>query len=125
MKLRDKKVLLTGASGGIGKAVAASLLRQGASLVLAGRDVSVLEALKTSLAGSGAEIHVAQLDLGSSQLIDQAQALLVRHPDIDVLINGAGVNQFSACDTQSAEQLSKLIDINLKGFTTTGGREVV
>ena len=115
MKLRNKKVLLTGASGGIGKAVAASLVRQGASLVLVGRDVAALKTLKTSLAESGVLIDVMSLDLGSDQVMEQTQAVLAQHPDIDVLINGAGVNQFSACDALSADQLSKLIDINLKG----------
>lgn len=115
MKLRNKKVLLTGASGGIGKAVAASLVRQGASLVLVGRDVAALQTLKTSLAESGVLIDVMSLDLGSDQVMEQTQAVLAQHPDIDVLINGAGVNQFSACDALSADQLSKLIDINLKG----------
>lgn len=115
MKLRNKKVLLTGASGGIGKAVAASLVRQGASLVLVGRDVAALQTLKASLAESGVLIDVMSLDLGSDQVMEQTQAVLAQHPDIDVLINGAGVNQFSACDALSADQLSKLIDINLKG----------
>ncbi|RLU00206.1 SDR family oxidoreductase [Ketobacter sp.] len=115
MQLRDKKVLLTGASGGIGKAIAEALLQQGASLVLAGRDIAALNQLKTVLAKEGVHIDVGPLDLGSPQLTEQARALLARHPDIDVLINGAGVNQFSACDTQSTEQLASLIDINLKG----------
>ena len=115
MKLRDKKVLLTGASGGIGKPIAASLARQGANLVLAGRDVAALEQIKSNLADTGVQIDVVMLDLGSAQLTEQTRALLQRHPDIDVLINGAGVNQFSACDALSADQLSQLIDINLKG----------
>lgn len=115
MKLRDKKVLLTGASGGIGKAIVSSLANQGASLVLVGRDVAALQKLKISLADSGVLIDVMSLDLGSDQVMEQTQVVLARHPDIDVLINGAGVNQFSACDALSADQLSKLIDINLKG----------
>ena len=87
MKLRDKKALLTGASGGIGKAIASSLANQGADLVLVGRDVAALQNLKASLAESGVLIDVMSLDLGSVQVTEQTQAVLARHPDIDVLIS--------------------------------------
>jgi len=115
MKLRDKKVLLTGASGGIGRAVAQSLAQQGANLLLAGRDLSALEKLKKTLAPEGCEVDLVQLDLGCDALPEQISKMTRAHPDIDVLINCAGVNLFSACDVTSAEQLSHLLNINLKG----------
>lgn len=115
MKLHSKKVLLTGASGGIGRAVALSLAAKGARLLLAGRDLKSLEKQKAAMSGSNANIELVQLDLASSELPAQVTRLLTEHRDIDVLINCAGVNLFSACDLTSAEQLSRMIDINLKG----------
>lgn len=115
MKLRNKKVLLTGATGGIGRSIALALARQGASLLLAGRNVVALEQQKCAMADSGVTIETVELDLASERMVDQARNLLTRHPDIDVLINGAGVNHFLACDDLSVNQLSSIIDINLKG----------
>jgi len=115
MKLRNKKVLLTGASGGIGQPIARALAEQGTSLILAGRNLSALEQQKAAMASSGVVIETVELDLASVHLLDQVRDLLSRHPDIDVLINAAGVNHFLACDDVAVDQLSLIIDINLKG----------
>jgi len=115
MQLRDKKILLTGASGGIGKAIASALLGQGARLLLAGRNLAALERQRHSLSSGNGSVELFYLDLAADSLPQQVETLLQQHPDIDVLINAAGVNLFSACDTVTPQQLGLLLDINLKG----------
>lgn len=145
MQLRNKKILLTGATGGIGQAIAHALAAQGASLVLAGRDQAKLQTLANSLAGAatpenkapankapgnstpekgarangtssnGAHHSTVSLALGSEQADAQMVAIAQCHPDIDIVVNCAGSNLFSACDHTRAEQTRALIDINLTG----------
>ncbi|MCK5789711.1 MAG: SDR family oxidoreductase [Ketobacter sp.] len=115
MQLRDKKVLLTGATGGIGRLIARLLAEQGAQLLLAGRDLSALQQQAAELADGGARVVAVELDLGAEGLLEQARTVLAKHQDIDVLINAAGVNGFAACDQVSSAQLASILDINLKG----------
>jgi short-subunit dehydrogenase len=120
MQLRDRKVLLTGASGGIGTALAAALLQQGAHLVLAGRNLESLQRLASQLAlaqeqDASAQMALAQLDLGSDQMWQQAQAIAQQHPDIDVLVNCAGRNLFADVTQTDPVQTAAMLDVNLKG----------
>lgn len=117
MQLRDRKVLLTGASGGIGKALAAALLQQGARLVLAGRNLVSLQQIARQLlsAHGQAKVALVQLDLGSEQMWQQAQAIALQHPDVDVLVNCAGRNLFAGVAQTDPVQTAAMLDVNLKG----------
>lgn len=115
MQLRDKKILLTGATGGIGQAIARGLADAGAVLVLAGRDISTLQRMATELPHAGVTHAVVPLSLGSAQAETQAQLIAQQHPDIDLLVNCAGTNLFAACEDTTAEQTRALIDVNLVG----------
>src|SRR3990167_620841 len=128
MQLRDRKVLLTGASGGIGKALAVALQQQGARLVLAGRNLESLQRLarhlllaqekaheQSHMQKSPARVALAQLDLGSDQMWQQAQAIAQKHPDIDVLVNCAGRNLFAGVAETDPVQTAAMLDVNLKG----------
>lgn len=117
MQLRDRKVLLTGASGGIGKALAAALLQQGARLVLAGRNLVSLQQIARQLlsAHGQAKVALVQLDLGSDQMWQQAQAIALQHPDVDVLVNCAGRNLFAGVAQTDPVQTAAMLDVNLKG----------
>jgi short-subunit dehydrogenase len=117
MQLRDRKVLLTGASGGIGKALAAALMQQGARLVLAGRNLVSLQQIARQLlsAHGQAKVALVQLDLGSDQMWQQAQAIALQHPDVDVLVNCAGRNLFAGVAQTDPVQTAAMLDVNLKG----------
>ncbi|NPU92677.1 MAG: SDR family oxidoreductase [Gammaproteobacteria bacterium] len=117
MQLRDRKVLLTGASGGIGKALAAALLQQGARLVLAGRNLVSLQQIARQLlsAHGQAKVALVQLDLGSDLMWQQAQAIALQHPDVDVLVNCAGRNLFAGVAQTDPVQTAAMLDVNLKG----------
>ncbi|MEZ5511966.1 MAG: SDR family oxidoreductase [Gammaproteobacteria bacterium] len=115
MQLRDKKVLLTGATGGIGKALALVLSQQGARLILVGRNVDRLVHIAHELKLSPQVTTFAELDLGSPQVHEQALAVARSHPDIDLVVNCAGMNLFAASDTAPAAQVAAVLDVNLKG----------
>lgn len=113
MKLQGKRVLLTGASGGIGEALAQELAAQGAHLLLHGRRASVLDRLCKELPHPERHQTVVA-DLGSHQ----ERARLLQHPaleeGLDVLINNAGCNQFAWLEDQSSEQVERQLLLNIE-----------
>ena len=92
-RLTDRVVLITGASRGIGAAVARRFAAEGARLVLAARTVGALEEIDDAVreAAGGAEATLVPLDLQRGELIDQlGAALMERFGRLDVLVANAG-----------------------------------
>jgi len=110
MKLQNKTVLLTGASGGIGRTVANTLARQGAHLLLVGRRTDSLNTLLEELPGQHRAITA---DIAS----DEGRQLIATHCQesggIDLLINLAGTLDFSFFEFQSDATIEQIITTNL------------
>ena len=108
LTLAGRRVLLTGASGGIGAAIARAAHGRGAELVISGRRADVLEAVRGEL-GDRAEVVVADLaDPGAAgELVDRAGP-------VDVLIANAALPSSGGFDSFSAEQIDRSIDVNLR-----------
>jgi len=110
-QLAGKKALVTGASGGIGGAIAKALVAQGASVAISGTRVEALEALNAEL-GGGAKVlpcnlqDAAQVDA----LVGQAEAAL---GGLDILVCNAGVTKDGLAMRMNDEQWQDVIDINL------------
>ena len=86
--LQGRRVLITGASRGIGRAIAESFASEGCSLHLAARSAEGLAALQADLVGRfGVAVAILPIDLAAAGAVEQ---LHERFPDIDVLINNAG-----------------------------------
>jgi short-subunit dehydrogenase len=111
--LQNMTVVLTGASGGIGRATAEKLSAAGASLILVGRHREKLDSLIHDL---GNDAHVAVIaDLGTENgrchLREYCESL--GSDGISVLINCAGVNEFGLFEEQSQSAVADTININL------------
>lgn len=109
-----RHVLLTGASRGLGAALARQLAARGARLTLVARDVTGLEEVAAAARAAGGHAQTLACDLGR---LDAIGALLARAEagfgPVDVLINNAGVEPFHAFETQDPEAVRKVVDINL------------
>ena len=92
-RLKHKTALITGASRGIGYAIAKSFASQGANLVLSARNEEGLKKAKADLAGYGVDISYLATDISSPDSIDELFAFAVaRHPQLDVVVNNAGMH---------------------------------
>jgi NAD(P)-dependent dehydrogenase (short-subunit alcohol dehydrogenase family) len=92
--MKDKIVLITGASSGIGKATALALAKQGAHVIIHGRDAAKTEAVKREILSLGGRHHVDTLiaDLFSLREVRKmAESFKRRYDQLDVLINNAGI----------------------------------
>lgn len=114
MNLQDARVLLTGATGGIGAATAVALLEQGASVLLTGRDAASLQALADSLKADAARVAILPADLTSNA--DRARlckAASTWKGGVNVLINNAGVGQFALLQHGAAEDAQRVFASNV------------
>ncbi|WP_129645781.1 SDR family oxidoreductase [Peristeroidobacter agariperforans] len=113
MSLHDKRVLVTGASGGIGRALVAELLNEGAQVLLSGRDHAALsKVVAHHPERERSAVFAANIANASdrARLCDFAARW---RGGIDILINNAGVNDFAFLSVQSGESLDAAVTINL------------
>lgn len=89
--LQGKVVVVTGASSGIGRALAGHLARHGARVMLVSRSQDKLEALRREIAGTGGQAWVYPTDLADMSACQRfAEQVLQDHSSVDILINNAG-----------------------------------
>lgn len=106
--LDGRRALLTGASGGIGAAIARALHAQGMHLFLSGRKVGALEALAAEL-GERAEVLPADLaDRAAVEIVAERAA------EVDVLVANAALPASGRLDDFSPEELDRALDVNLR-----------
>lgn len=113
MSLSSKVVIVTGASSGIGAAIAQVLAREGATLALVGRNVANLEATKKNLkGGTKAEIVVADVTKDAAGIVQQT---LDKFGRIDVLVNNAGILGKGGLIDLDIEEFDSVLNTNLRG----------
>lgn len=109
--LAEKKALVTGASGGIGGAIARAMHAQGATVALAGRNREALDALASEL---GDRCHVIVGDLGDTEAADAMLSAASEAMDgIGVLVNNAGLTRDNLAMRIKDEDWQSVIDVNL------------
>jgi short-subunit dehydrogenase len=115
MELNNAHILLTGATGGLGQALARALAEQGASLLLCGRDEDRLAACVAEIGGIGGTGSIARglrADLTLAEDIEKT-ADAARAFGVDVLINNAGINAFGLFEKQDWHTLDQVLATNL------------
>jgi len=111
--LSGKAALVTGASGGIGGAIARALHKHGAAVTLSGTRVEALEQLKSAL-GERAHVVAAKLDDAADidRLAKDAEAATGK---IDILVNNAGITSDNISMRMKDEEWNKVLQVNLTG----------
>jgi NADP-dependent 3-hydroxy acid dehydrogenase YdfG len=115
--LKDKTVIITGASSGIGAASARELAAHGARIVIAARDAEGVEAMVDELRASGAQALGYVCDVTSrAEMVALAQFAQDSFGSVDILINNAGLMLFSNWTDVAIDDWDKMVDVNIKGY---------
>jgi short-subunit dehydrogenase len=106
--LRDKTVLITGGSRGLGLVMAREFARHGARLALCARDEEELESARLDLERFGVEVMVVRCDVRNRQEVnDMVAAVNARFGNVDVLVNNAGVIQVGPLEVMTEEDFEQ------------------
>lgn len=112
MEIKQSKIMLTGATGGIGHSIAQQLANEGAQLILVGRSQAKLRSLLATLANP--EQHqIVVADITTAQGLWQINHFAMQSPRINALINNAGCNQFKLLSQKTDAELEQEIQVNL------------
>ncbi|MEE4194729.1 MAG: oxidoreductase [Anaerolineae bacterium] len=111
MSNKDKTVLITGASSGIGKETAISLLEAGFNVYAAARRIDKMEDLKTIGA------HLIEMDItDETSIVTGVQTILNKEGSIDILVNNAGYGSYGAIEDVPLEEARRQFEVNIFGL---------
>ncbi len=115
--LKGRTALITGASRGIGKAIAVMLAQHGAFCILVSRKIQDLQAVVDRITVTGGRAKPAACNMGDmAQISDLVRKINSEHDGLDILVNNAATNPyFGPMGGISPAQWDKTIDVNLKG----------
>lgn len=117
MKINDKVIVITGANGGIGSAIARKLDREGCFLVLTARTKESLTELKEDLKNNHLEV---EMDVTNNKsVLDAFTTILNNVETIDVLVNVAGVMPLTYLKNLHLDEWLNTIEVNVKGILRT------
>ena len=111
--LEGKVALVTGAAGGIGRAIAEALCHSGAHVALSDINLEALAKIKEELGGKASVFKLDMSDIGSFEAVVADVAKISGR--IDILVNCAGINKREGIADVEEATYDKLMDINLKG----------
>ena len=112
--LKDKVIMVTGASSGIGAVISEMLSARGAFVILAGRSTERLQEAASRLSGPH---ELVEMDVRDSERVQEMfQSIIKRHGRIDVLVNNAGYGVFENFLEMPEEKFSDMMDVNYMGI---------
>lgn len=115
--IRGKVALVTGASKGLGRAMAVGLAKADASLALCGRNMADLEETGEMIAPFGGTVRPYRMDvLDRTSIRDAVETIRKDFGRIDILVNNAGVNVRKPVTELAEEEWDLVLDTNLKGY---------
>ncbi len=115
--LRDKVVMITGASQGLGKALALAFAQEGANLVVNSRNADSLDPVAEEVKGAGTEVLAIPGDVSRSTHVEQlVEAAVERFGRVDVLVNNAGLlGPRVPIEEYPEDEWRKVLEANLTG----------
>lgn len=116
-KIKDKVIVITGASSGIGEETARLLAKKGAKVVLGARRADRLEKLAAEIRQAGGEASVLATDVAVRGEVEALiRKALDEYGQLDVLINNAGIMPVAPMEMVCVDDWDKMIDVNIKGL---------
>ena len=115
-RIRGKVVLLSGATGGLGRAMAVRLAEEGAHLVLTDLDEAACQVLADELAGTPGRHLTARLDVAQeTQWTDVADLVRREHGRLDALVNNAGIGSLATVEEETVEHWDAVMSVDSTG----------
>lgn len=112
--IRGRKALVTGASSGIGRAIALALAREGTGLVLADRDAEPLRSTADAARSHGVEAAAVICDLTEpGQISALVEEVKLRWGELHILVNGAGLAYLGPAHNVTSEEWRQILGVNL------------
>jgi 3-oxoacyl-[acyl-carrier protein] reductase len=114
--LQNKVAVVTGASRGIGRAIAQALVREGASVAICGRSQAGVEEAADALSSAGGKVIGAAVDVSDRDAVSKFFHLVdEKLSGLDILVNNAGIGIFRSVSELSFEDWRRTLDTNLSG----------
>lgn len=114
--LANKLVVITGAAGGIGSALARGFAARGAHLALLDYNSEAVATIGATLQSAGHTVSTHVANVADPSSLAQARAeILAHHGRVDVLVNNAGITVFAQLEATEASELERVLDVNLRG----------
>ncbi len=116
MKLKDKVAIITGGTLGIGEAIATEFAKEGAQLIILGRNEDRGQAISSDLSTSyGVSCEFYQTDFNNSKsIVETLNKIIKKYPRIDILVNNAGIATGGTVESLSEEQWDEIFRVNVK-----------
>ena len=116
MEFKDKIVLVTGSTRGIGRSVAEAFAQQGATSIIIGRSQETVDALCKDLVDKGLNVDGYSCDVSNLENVQETvNKVLDKHKRIDILINNAGITKDNLLLRLKEDDWDQVISVNLKG----------
>jgi 3-oxoacyl-[acyl-carrier protein] reductase len=113
INLTGKTALVSGASRGIGEAIARRLAESGAHVLCAARSGDAVERIAAEIVSGGGKATGVQLDIAAADVRERVKALIEQHGNIDILVNNAGITEDDLFIRMKPEAWSNVLRTNL------------
>ena len=117
MQLKDKVVLVTGASSGIGKEVAKRFAKEGALVILTARSLDKLKEVQKEIEKNNGNVESYSMDITDrNQINETIKNIIKKYNKIDILVNNAGIIKPGSIEEVSYEDFDAHVNVNLLGY---------
>ncbi|WP_424245204.1 hypothetical protein Dip510_000260 [Elusimicrobium posterum] len=114
--IKNKVVVITGASSGIGEATAKKLAKEGAIVVLAARREDKMQKIVTDIEAAGGKASYYKVDITKKEEVkNMVKDAAAKYGTVDVIVNNAGIMPVAPLNLLKVEEWDSMIDVNIKG----------